>query len=88
MPRTRASPTLTEAAIAIGLNRILQRGVMRLLSRRIRTRQGALKGLASAEAWQAYLRVEEASNQRLDAAVQRAARWGYQKGLEAGRRPR
>lgn len=61
---------------------------MRLLSKRIRARQDALKALVSTEAWQAYLTVEEASNQRLDAALQRAARWGYQRGLAAGRRPR
>lgn len=80
MPRSRASPPLTEAAIVLGLNRILTRGLMRLVSKRIRAHQDALRVLVSAEAWQAYLRVEEASNQRLDAALQRAACWGLPAG--------
>jgi hypothetical protein len=78
MARSRDSPPkLTEAAIAKAIDGIMKRGLLRLLSRRIRLRQEALRKLCSPEAWQAYFRVEEASNERLDALGTRAVRWGH-----------
>jgi hypothetical protein len=75
--RARDSPRLTDAALGRALDGMLRRGLLRLLSRRIRGRQEALKRLASPEAWQAYLLLEELTNARLDAAMVRAARWGH-----------
>ena len=86
MARARDSPPrLTDAVLARGLDQLLQRGLLRLLARRVRQRQEALRRLCSPEAWQAYIQVEEASNERLDAALVRAARWAYR--LGRGERP-
>jgi hypothetical protein len=86
MKRARDSPPrLTDAVMAKAINGMLTRGLLRLLARRIGTRQEALRRLCSDEAWCAYLRVEEASNERLSAALVRAARWGHR--FAAGARP-
>lgn len=77
MPRARDSPRLTDAIIAKATEGILTRGYLRLLSRRLRARQEALRRACSPEAWEAYLRLEEVSSERLDAAMVRAARWGH-----------
>lgn len=75
---------MTEAVLGKALDGMLRRGLLRLISRRIRARQEALRKLSSPEAWKAYLAVEELANARLDAAIVRAARWGHR--FASGRR--
>jgi hypothetical protein len=87
VPRARDSPQkLTDATLSKSIDAMLRRGLLRLLARRLRRRQEVLRRLCSAEAWQAYLAVEEASNERLDAALVRAVRWGHR--FASTRRPR
>ena len=89
MPRARDSPPrLTDAVLAKATDAMLRRGYLRLLARRIRHHQEALRRLVSEEAFQAYLRLEEVSSERLDAAVSRAALWGYRLGSRRRTAPR
>ena len=89
MPRARDSPPkLTDAVVAKATDGILTRGYLRLLSRRIREKQGVLRRLLTEEQWQHYLRLEEVSSERLVAAMMRAARWGYRYGSRRRTVPR
>lgn len=89
MPRARDSPPrLTDAVVAKATDGILRRGYLRLLASRIRQHQDALRRVLSDEAWNAYLRLEEVSSERLDAAMVRAARWGYRLGSRRRTAPR
>jgi hypothetical protein len=58
---------------------------LRKLSSRIRRRQRRLRALVGADAWRAYLQVEEASNERLGKALADVARVAFEAGLKAGR---
>jgi hypothetical protein len=53
---------------------------MRRHRRQILRRQHDLHRLCAEQAWQAYLKLEEASNLRLDAALLLVARWGFNEG--------
>jgi len=53
--------------------------------RRIVRRQEALQRLVSPEAWQRYLKVEEATNVRYDLALRLVAAWAFERGRKCGR---
>jgi hypothetical protein len=78
MPRIRGSPPrLTDATIAKATDRMLRRGYLRLLSRRVLEQQRALRRLIDDDGWAAYLRLEETQTARLDGAMLRAAHWAF-----------
>lgn len=86
MTRARDSPPrLSDAVVAKAMEGILRRGYVRLLGRRVLRRQEHLKKLVPTATWQAYLLLEQDSNERWLAALTRAARWGYR---AAGRKRR
>ncbi len=51
-------------------------------STRVREAQDRLRPLCPPEAWQAYLAVEQVTNERLAAALEVVARWAWNEGRE------
>lgn len=89
MPRSRDSPPrLTDAVVAKAMEGILLRGYVRLLGRRVIRRQEHLKKLVPTATWEAYLLLEQDSNERWLAALTRAAHWGYRVASRRRRSPR
>lgn len=80
-----------DARLAEAVYRLLegQRG-RRMLSTKVRRLQSALRKLVDDRAWKAYLRVEEAVNDRADRELLLVARWALREGARtsAGRADR
>ena len=87
MPRKRTNNGIddgefSEEALDRLVDRVLLAPDLRRASARIRREQRRLRALANA--WAAYLLVEEITNERLDAALTVTVRAAYLAGLQAG----
>lgn len=89
--RSRRRPPLDQTIVADdeklwdAVDRII-RNVDPELTEQVRRRQRQLRALVEVEGWEAYLKVEEATNARVEEQLIVLVRWAFESGVSASKR--